>query len=80
VVLEIWFKKSGSRNLVQEIWFKKSGSRKMVLQTFFFSGSIKVVDQKKRWVYTIIINPHFIQVGEKWFCKLGFFYWFEKSG
>ena len=36
--------KSGSRKVVREIWFKKSGSRKMV-------------DQKKRWFYTI--NPHF---------------------
>ena len=35
VVREIWFEKSGSRNLVQEIWFEKYGSR-------------KVVDQKKR--------------------------------
>ena len=24
--LEIWFEKSGSRNLVQEIWFERSGS------------------------------------------------------
>ena len=37
-------KKSGQRNLVREIWFKKSGSR-------------KVVDQKKRWFYTV--NQHF---------------------
>ena len=43
--------KSGWRNLVREIWFKKSGSR-------------KVVDQKKRWFYSI--NPPFL--------------WFEKSG
>ena len=39
------------RKVVREIWFKKSGSR-------------KVVDQKKRWFYTI--NPHF--------------FWFKKSG
>ena len=39
------------RKVVREIWFEKSGSR-------------KVVDQKKRWFYTI--NPHF--------------FWFEKSG
>jgi hypothetical protein len=38
--LEIWFEKSGSRNLVREIWFEKSGSR-------------IVVDQKKRQFYTI---------------------------
>ena len=37
--------------MVREIWFEKSGLR-------------KVVDQKKRWFYTII--PHF--------------FWFEKSG
>ena len=44
------------RNLVQEIWFKKSGSRKVVDQKkrwFYtinlpFSGSRKVVDQKKK--------------------------------
>jgi hypothetical protein len=42
--LEIWFEKSGSRNLVREIWFEKSGSR-------------KVVDQKKSWFYTV--NPPF---------------------
>ena len=41
----------GLRNLVGEIWFEKSGSR-------------KVVDQKKRWFYTI--NPTFFR--------------FEKSG
>ena len=51
LVQEIWFEKSGSRNLVREIWFKKSGSR-------------KVVDQKKRWFYTINLP----------------FFWFEKSG
>ena len=34
--LEIWFEKSGLRNLVREIWFKKSGSRKMVFQTWIF--------------------------------------------
>ena len=33
--LEIWFEKSGSRNLVREIWFEKSGSAK----SDFFSGS-----------------------------------------
>ena len=30
-------------------WFQKSGSA----DSDFFSGSIKVVDQKNRWVYTI---------------------------
>ena len=39
--------KSGSRNMVREIWFEKSGSR-------------KVVDQKKRWFYTI--NPAFFRL------------------
>ena len=33
--------------MVREIWFEKSGSR-------------KVVDQKKRWFYTI--NPHFFRL------------------
>ena len=28
--LEIWFEKSGSKNLVRKIWFEKSGSRKVV--------------------------------------------------
>ena len=33
----------------------------MVLQTWiFFSGSIKLVDQKKRWIYTI--NPYFFRL------------------
>ena len=59
--------------MVLEIWFKKNGSSNLD----FFSGSRKVVDQKKRWVYTI--NPHFFQVGEKWFSKLRFFFWFKKS-
>ena len=31
--LEIWFEKSGARNLVREIWFKKSGSAN---SDFFF--------------------------------------------
>ena len=35
------------RKVVREIWFEKSGSR-------------KVVDQKKRWFYTI--NPHFFRL------------------
>ena len=35
------------RKVVGEIWFEKS-------------GSIKVVDQKKRWFYTI--NPHFFRL------------------
>ena len=63
--LEIWFKKSGSRNMVREIWFEKSGSA----NSDFFSGSRKVVDQKNRWVYTI--NPR-----EIWFEKSG---WPEKK-
>ena len=66
-VVEKRFQKSGSRKLVREIWFKNNGSSNLD----FFSGSRKVVEQKKRWVYTI--NPQFFQVGEKWFCKLGFF-------
>ena len=49
--LEIWFEKSGARNLVREKWFFKLG---------FFSGSRKVVDQKKRWFYTI--NPPFFRL------------------
>ena len=36
-----------SRKVVREIWFEKSGLR-------------KVVDQKKRWFYTI--NPHFFRL------------------
>ena len=44
--------KSGSTNLVREIWFEKSCSRIMVLQTWIsFSGSRKVVDQKKVGLY-----------------------------
>ena len=39
--------KSGQRKVVREIWFEKSGSG-------------KVVDQKKRWFYTI--NPHFFRL------------------
>jgi hypothetical protein len=42
--LEIWFKKSGSRNLVQEIWFKKFGSRNLVQEIWFKkSGSRNLV-------------------------------------
>ena len=44
LVREIWFEKSGLRNLVREIWFEKSGSA----NSDFFSGSRKVVDQKKK--------------------------------
>ena len=42
--LEIWFEKSGWRNLVGEIWFEKSGSRNLVQEKwlcklrFFSSG------------------------------------------
>ena len=41
----VW--KNGSRNLVPEIWFEKYGLRKMV-------------DQKKRWFYTVY--PHFFRL------------------
>jgi hypothetical protein len=51
VVLEIWFEKSDLR-----IWFEKSGFE----NSDFFSGSKKVVDQKKRWVYTV--NPPFFRL------------------
>ena len=47
--------------MVREIWFVKNGSSNLD----FFSGSRKVVDQKK---------STFFQVGEKWFCKLRFFF------
>ena len=42
--------------MVREIWFEKRGSE----NSDFFSGSRKVVDQKKRWVYTI--NPPFFRL------------------
>ena len=48
--VEIWFEKSGSRNLVREIWFKKNGSRKMV-------------DQKKKSEFA---EPLFYTFLEKW--------------
>ena len=54
--LEIWFEKSGSINLFGEIWFQKSDSA----NSDFFSGSRKVEDQKKRWVYTI--RPPFFRL------------------
>jgi hypothetical protein len=40
--------------VVREIWFEKNGSANLDC----FSGSREVVDQKKRWVYTI--NPPFL--------------------
>ena len=46
VVREIWFEKSGSRNLVREKWLtRKKGGFIPYIQ--IFSGSRKVVDQKK---------------------------------
>ena len=52
-----------------EIWFEKSGSRKMVRE--------KMVDQKKRWFYTI--NPHFFRLEKSgwpekkiWVCRTTF--------
>ena len=68
LVREIWFEKSDLRNLIREIWFEKSDSRNW----FEKSDSRKVVDQKKS-------KSTFFQVGEKWFCKLGFFFWSKKS-
>ena len=67
--LEIWFEKSGSRNLVQEKWFCKLG--------FFFWFEKSGWPEKQVGLY---YKSTFFQVGEKWFCKLGFFFWFEKSG
>ena len=82
LVWEIWFKKSGSRKMVLQTWIflwekwltrKKthifSGWRKVVLQTrIFFSGSRKVVDQKKKirlW-RTLYLEPLFYTFLEKW--------------
>ena len=48
------------RNLVWEIWFEKSGSRILV-------------DQKKRWFYTIDLA--FFQVGEKWLTRKKIWVW-----
>ena len=45
--------------MVLEIWFEKNGSSNLD----FFSGSRKVVDQKKRWSYTV--NPHFFSGSRK---------------
>ena len=65
--VEKWFQKSGSRNLVREIWFEKSGSE----NSDFFSGWRKVVDQKKRWVYTI--NPSFFRLEKSGSANWDFF-------
>ena len=50
--VEIWFKKSGSRNLVWEKWFEKSGwpekKGSFIVQIHLFYGSRKVVDKKKK--------------------------------
>ena len=54
MVLEIWFQKSSSRNRVREKWFYKLG---------FFSGSRKVVDQKKKSKFA---EPLFYTFLEKW--------------
>jgi hypothetical protein len=40
----------------------------VVLHTWIFFFWLET--QKKRWVYAL--NPPFFEVGEKWFCKLGF--------
>ena len=37
-----------------------------------------MVDQKKK--LRLYYKYTFFQVGEKWFCKLGFFFWFKKGG
>jgi hypothetical protein len=70
--LEIWFEKSGSRNLVRGIWFEKSGSA----NSDIFSGSRKVVDQKNRWVYTT--NPPFFRLEENGSSNSDFFLVREK--
>jgi hypothetical protein len=53
--------------VVLEIWFEKSGSE----NSDFFSGSRKVVDQKKRWDYTI--NPTFFRMEKSGSANLYFF-------
>ena len=50
------------RNLVREIWFKKSGSANLD----FFSGSRKVVDQKKH----PSLQNHFSTIFQKSGCRL----------
>ena len=67
--LEIWFEKSGSRNLVREKRFCKIG---------FFSASRNVVDQKKMGLYTI--NPPYFRLEKSGSAESDFFFWFEKSG
>ena len=54
--------KSGLRNLAE-----KNGSSNLD----FFSGSRKVVDQKKRWVYTI--NPPFFKLEKSGSANSDFF-------
>ena len=68
--IELWFKKSGLRNLVQEKWFCK-------LRFFFWFEKTQVVDQKNRWVYTI--NPPFFRLERSGSANSDFFFWFEKS-
>ena len=53
--------------MVLEIWFEKNGFSNLD----FFSGSRKVVDQKKRRVYTI--DPHFFRLEKSGSANSDFF-------
>ena len=54
--LEIWFKKSGSRNLVQEIWFKKSGSAN---SDFFWFKKSGCPEKQVGLYYKSTLQNHF---------------------
>ena len=66
--IELWFKKSGLRNLVQEKWFCKLR---------FISWSEKSGWPEKQ--VGLYKKSTFIELEENWFCKLRFFFWLEKS-
>ena len=68
--LEIWFEKSGSRNLVREQWLtrKKGG---FIPQIQLFSGWRKVVDQKKKSEFAEpLFQNHFSTLFQNSGCRI----------
>ena len=67
VVQEKWFEKSGSRNLVREKWLTRKKGGFILKTNQLFSGSRKVVDQKKnRFCRTTFLAPLFYTFLQTW--------------
>ena len=68
--LEIWFEKSGSRNLVREIWFENSGwpEKKMVL--YHRSSFFQVGEKRLTRIKNPSLQNHFSRTTFLYFSRI----------